>query len=140
MTIIAALPFVLKDVDLKIGADNYEAHVSGVTFTPSTSTVTWQGLTPTAAFSDATTPTWVCTLDYAQDWETPNSLAQYLLANAGTPKVVVFKPNKAVGAGHPIFTATLNIVAGPIGGAVNVVQTASVSCGVVGAPVKTITV
>ena len=140
MTIIAAVPYVLKDTDLKIGADNYEAHVSGVVFTPSSGTVTWQGLTPAAAFSDATTATWVCTLNYAQDWETPNSLAQYLLANAGTAKVVVFKPSKAAGAGHPIFTATLNIVAGPIGGDVNTVQVASVTCGVVGVPVKTVSV
>ena len=140
MTIIAALPFVLKDVDLKVGADNYEAHVSGVSFTPSSSSVTWQGLTPTASFTDAGTATWTATLNYAQDWETPNSLASYLLANAGTAKVVVFKPSKAIGAGHPIFTATLNIVAGPIGGDVNTVQTASVTCGVVGVPVRTSTV
>ena len=39
MAIIAVAPFVLKDVTLKIGADNYEKHVSSVTFTPSTSTV-----------------------------------------------------------------------------------------------------
>ena len=102
--------------------------------------MTWQGLTPTAAFSDATTPTWTATLNYAQDWETPNSLAQYLLTNAGTAKVVVFKPSKAAGAGHAIFTATLNIVAGPIGGDVNTVQVASVTLGVVGVPVKTTSV
>ena len=140
MAVIAAVPFVLKNVTLKVGSDNYEAHVSEVTFTPSTSTVTWQGLTPAAAFSDATTATWVCTMAYAQDWDTTNSLANYLLANAGTAKVAVFQPNAAAGAGHAIFTATLNIVAGPIGGAVNVVQTGSVTCGVVGVPVKTLSV
>ena len=140
MTVIAAVPFVLKDVDFKVGTDNYEAHVSEITFTPSTSTVTWQGLTPAAAFSDATTATWVCTMAYAQDWDTVSSLANYLLTNAGTAKVVVFKPSKASGAGHAIFTATLNIVAGPIGGAVNVVQVGSVTCGVVGVPVKTLSV
>ena len=140
MSIIAALPFVLKNVDLKVGTDNYETHVSGVSFTPSTSTVTWQGLTPAAAFSDATAATWTCTLNYAQDWDTPDSLANYLLSNAGTAKVVVFKPSAAAGAGHAIFTATLNIVAGAIGGEVNAVQTASVTCGVVGVPVKTLSV
>jgi hypothetical protein len=107
-----------------------------VRFVPSRSIVTWQGGTSDASFSEATNATWTCVLNYAQDWETPDSLAEYLLDNDGQQKVVVFKP-KGDGTGLPIFTATLILVAGDIGGDVNTVQTASVTCGVVGAPVKT---
>lgn len=136
MATIAAQPFVLKDALLKVGADNYEAHVSSVLFTPSSSGITWQGLTPASAFSDAGSPTWTCTIEYAQDWKTANSLAQYLLANAGTQKVVEFRP-QGTATGNPIFTATVVIVPGPIGGSVNTVQAASVTMGVIGVPVKT---
>jgi hypothetical protein len=136
MATIAAAPFVLKDALFQVGADNYEAHVSSVVFTPSSSGITWQGLTPASAFSDAGAPTWTCTIQYAQDWKTANSLAQYLLANAGTQKVVIFKPQGAT-TGSPIFTATLVIVPGPIGGDVNTVQVGTVTCGVIGVPVKT---
>lgn len=137
MAQIAVAPFVLKDVILQIGTDTYEMHCSSAQFVPSTSVVTWQGLTPAAAFSDTTTPSWTCVLNYAQDWETTNSLAQYLLANQNTEKVAVFKPRGAT-TGKPVFTATLLIAPGPIGGDVNTVQTGTVTLGVKGAPVKTV--
>lgn len=136
MATIAVAPFVLKDALFKVGTDNYEAHVSSVTFTPQMSPVTWQGLTPASAFSDASNPVWQCTISFAQDWTTTNSLAQYLLTNAGQQKTVVFNPQGAT-TGKPVFTATLIIAPGQIGGDVNTVQTATVTMGVVGAPVKT---
>lgn len=136
MTQIAVAPYVLKDALLSIATDNYEKHVSGVVFTPQTSPVTWQGLTPDSAFSDASNPIWTLQMDYAQDWTTVNSLAQYLLTNAGQQKIAVFKPLGAT-TGKPLFTATIIIVPGPIGGAVNTVQVGTVTMGVVGQPVKT---
>lgn len=136
MVAVAVAPFVLKDVKFTVGTDDYEAHVSSVQFVPNMATVTWQGLTPSAAFTDTTSPTWTCTVSLAQDWTTANSLAQYLLTNAGTKKTVVFKP-KGTTTGMPIFTAELMIAPPPIGGDVNTVQVASVTMGVVGAPVKT---
>ena len=137
MAVIAVSPYVLKDAVFTVATDSYENHVSGVTFTPATTPVTWQGLTPASAFSDASSPVWTCVVSYAQDWKTTNSLAQYLLANAGLQKVVVFKPLGAT-TGQPIFTATLIIAPGPIGGDVNTVQVGSVTMGVVGAPVRTV--
>jgi hypothetical protein len=137
MPVINVAPFVIKDAVLSIATDQYEKHVSGVLFTPNTSGITWQGMTPDSAFSDSSNPTWTCQLDYAQDWTTANSLAQYLLANAGQQKVCVFKPLGAT-TGKPLFTATLLIVPGPIGGAVNAVQTATVTMGVIGQPVKSV--
>jgi hypothetical protein len=136
MTQIAVAPFVLKDAILTIATDSYEMHVSSVSFEPKSDTQTWQGLTPAAAFSDQSTPIWTCKLSYAQDWSTTNSLAQYLLANTGQQKVAVFKPQGTT-TGKPIFTATLIMSPGPIGGDVNTVQTGEVTLGVVGAPVKT---
>lgn len=136
MAQIATTPIVLKDVLLVIGTDNYETAVSEVVFTPTSSQVSWQGLTPASTFVDQTTPTWTCKLTYAQDWVTANSLAQYLLANAGAQKTLVFKPQGSA-AGKPIITATVIIAPGPIGGAVNTVQVGTVTLGVVGTPAKT---
>lgn len=136
MASIGIAPFVLKDMILSVGTDSYEQAVSSVQFVPSSSTVTWQGGTPASTFTDQTTPSWTCTLGYAQDWTTVNSLAQYLLANAGQQKAVVFKP-QGIATGKPSFAATLIIAPGPIGGDVNTVQVATVTLGVIGAPVKT---
>lgn len=135
MATITSAPYVLKDAVLTIDSDDYEAHVSSVTLTPSTSTVTWQGITPAASFTDTTSPSWTCALAYAQDWTTTDSLAQYLLENAGERKTMVFQPVGAT-AGDPTFTATVIIAPGPIGGAVNTVQVGTVTLGVVGEPVK----
>lgn len=136
MATIVVAPFVLKDILMTIGVDNYESSLSSVLFTPETKAVSWQGLTPAATFTDQTSPVWTCTLEYAQDWTTANSLAQYLLANSGTQKVAVFKPQGAI-TGKPIITATLVLAPGPIGGAVNQFLTGKVSLGVAGSPVKT---
>lgn len=136
MATIATTPFVLVDAIMTVGTDDYQTAISSVQFVPASATVTWQGLTPASAFTGQTSATWTCKLKYAQDWKTTNSLAQYLLANAGTTKTAVFKP-QGVTTGSPIITATLMIVPGPIGGDVNTVQVGEVTLGVVGAPVKT---
>lgn len=138
MPTIAASPFVLRDVDLKIGAsagvgDNYEGHVSTVRFDPSAPTVSWQAMTPAGAYSAQGTTTWTLTISGAQDWATVNSLTSYLLANDGTEKVVVFMPRK--GSGQKTFTATVTLAAPPIGGDVNTVAQFTVTLGVKGAPV-----
>lgn len=139
MTVIAVAPFTLKDIDLKIAADNYEAHVSQVEFTPTTAQVTWKGLTPTAVYTDQTSPTWTCTLSGAQDWDTANSLAQYLLANAGQQKIVIFKPKKGTAGTMRTFTATCTMVPTTIGGTIDTVPVFTVTLGVVGAPVPSLT-
>lgn len=127
MTQIDVKPLVLKDVFLKIAADNYEKHVSGVMWVPSSPTSTWQGLTPSASFSDTGTATYVCTLNYVQDWETEDSLSQYLHEHEGETIEMVFTPVK--GSGKKTFTADVTIVPGQIGGEVNAYATTSVSLG-----------
>lgn len=131
MASIDIAPIVLKNVLLTIGEDSYEKNVSGVEFVPSVTTVNWKGLHPDAVHTDVSTATWVCNLSYAQDWETADSLSQYLLEHEGETVDATFEPVNG-GAG---FTAELVITPGSIGGQVDAVAVASVSLGVKGRPV-----
>lgn len=131
MAQIEVQPIVLRDCLLSIAADSYEKHVSGVTITPSTGTVSFNGLTPDATFTFPTATTWGAQLDYAQDWETANSLSRYLFDHAGEQVTMLFEP-KAGGLGWQV---DVFIAPGQIGGQVNAVATASVTLGVVGKPV-----
>ncbi|MGG7509435.1 hypothetical protein [Plantibacter sp. YIM 135249] len=130
---IAVKPRVFKNYLLKIGADNYEKHVSSVKITPSSSIQTWKGGTPDAVFTDTTNPTFTCGLEYAQDWETANSLSVYLLNNEGKEVAVEFSP---LGSG-PKFAVTVIITQGDIGGAIESFGTASVTLPVRGKPAYT---
>lgn len=123
MAQIAVAPLVLKDVTLTLGTDTYEKHVDSVAFTPSASTLTWTGLDGTT-HSDVGQATWVSDLSYAQDWDTANSLSQYLLANEGDTVAATLKPRSGSG---PSFTSTLTITPGAIGGGVGAYATAKVS-------------
>lgn len=116
----------MKDVTLNFAANGYEKHVSSVTFTPKASTISWQGLTPTAKFTDVTAAEWTCVIEYVQDWDTTNSLSKYLFANEGTTVAVTFKPKQA---GTPSFAANLVLTPGAIGGKVNAYATTSVTLG-----------
>lgn len=126
MPSIASSPLVLKDVTITLGANGYEKHVSSVTLTPKSSTISWQGLTPSASFTDITSPEWTVELEYIQDWDTANSLSKYLFASAGTSVIAVFKPKAA---NTPTFTSTVTLASGPIGGQVNKYATSKVTLG-----------
>lgn len=126
MASIAVAPLVLKDVTITLGANGYEKHVSSVKFVPKSTTIEFQGMTPSAAFTDTTVQTWTCEIEYVQDWETTNSLSKYLLAGAGTAVAATFKPKAA---GSPSFAATLSLQSGEIGGKVNAYATTKVSLG-----------
>lgn len=131
MAQIGVAPIILKDVLFQVETDSYEKHVSSVEFVPSSSTVTWKGLTPASVFSFGTNATWVCNVSFAQDWETADSLAQYLFENEGEEIDVVFEPVNG-GTG---FSATLIVSPGSIGGAVDSVAVSTVALGVKGKPV-----
>ena len=77
-------PLVLKDVVLQFGdaetGKDFRKHVDQVTFTPSSSQMTWTGLGANT-HSDVTTATWTVALNYAQDWDTADSLSRYLFEN-----------------------------------------------------------
>jgi len=124
MATIAASPFVLRNVLLTIGTDNYEAHVSQVEFVPTASSVSWTGLANNTVTS-TTTATWVANLSFAQDWVTANSLSQYLLANEGEVVEVTFKPAD----GGPSFTSDVTIAPGGIGGTAGAFAVGTVALG-----------
>jgi hypothetical protein len=131
MSIIQIQPLVLKDFVLNIGTDQFEKNVSSVTFTPAASTITWQGGTPDASFTDTGRATWTAAIAYAQDWDTAGSLSQYLYTNEGATVPAVFRPRNGVG---PSFSTSLTITPGAIGGDVNAVSVATVTLGVSGKP------
>lgn len=129
-------PRLLRDCKLTIvsGTDTYEfeSHVSQVQFDPSTSVQTWKGLKPTAVFSAGTSPTWTCTIAYAQDWDTANALSSFLFDHQGEKLACHFEPEN----GEAGWDATLLIAPGSIGGTVDAFATSSVTLGVDGQPVK----
>lgn len=125
MAQIAVTPIVLKDVTLTIGGTNtYEKHVDQVVFTPSASTQSWTGLALNT-YTSTTTATWTCNLQYAQDFDTTDSLSLYLHNNEGSDVALVFVPV----SGGATFTTTVSISPGAIGGNVNQYATASVTLG-----------
>jgi hypothetical protein len=134
MAQIAVAPLFLKDVLFSVGTDSYEKHVSSVTFTPSTSPQTWKGLNPESTFTNVGTATWTVDIEFAQDWATTSSLSAYLFDNQGQTKTVVFEP---VNGGQG-FTASIIIVAGAIGGAVDGYGTATVSLPLQGQPTRAV--
>lgn len=127
MAVIAAPnPLVLKHVVLEVGADDFAAHVSSVTFTPAASTLSWQGLTPDSTFTDVSKATWTVGLTFAQDWTATTSLSRYLFDNEGETVAMEFKPKSGEG---PSFTADVTITPGAIGGDVNTVAVGTVTLG-----------
>lgn len=135
MTVIAPKPFTFRDMTFKVGSDNYEAGVSKVELVPTTSTVIFKGAAPGATFTDVTEASWVANVEYAQDWETPGSLSNYLHEHAGETVEVEFVPRR--GVDQPSVTATVVLVPGSIGGTVDQTAKGSVSLGVQGKPVIT---
>jgi len=134
-TAVPVNPFSMKDVSLVLGPTEagyeFRTSVSSVQFTPSASTVTWSGL-GLNTYTDVNTATWVCTLEYAQDWDAPESLSAFLYENEGATVPVVFKPKNA---GAKTFTGEVIITPGAVGGPVNAVAVASVTLGMPAKPV-----
>lgn len=126
MAQIAVAPLVMKDCLLRIDVDNYEKHVSGVTWEPSASSIEWHGLTPDSGFTDVSSATWTAELAYVQDWTTVDSLSRYLYEHEGETVGCEFTPTNGDG---PSFTANLVITPGAIGGEVNSYATTSVTLG-----------
>lgn len=127
MTTLDVQPLILKDVELVIEAlgDDYRKHVSGVTFTPSSSQTTWTGLGRNT-HTDSATPTWTVQFDYVQDWTSTDSLSRYLYENEGETVPVTFRPISGAG---PSFKANITVIPGAIGGQVNAFATTSVTLG-----------
>lgn len=133
MAQINVQPLYLKDVVLTVDGDTYEKHVSGVTFTPSVSTATFKGLDSDAVFTQASNATWTVDLTYVQDWDTADSLSAYLFNNAGSEITLSFLAQTGSGT----WSATVIVVPGAVGGAVDAYATSTVSLPVQGQPTYT---
>ena len=132
MAVVAAAPFVLKNVTCGIGTDSYEAALRTVRFDPTTNVIKWRGLTPTSRFRFASDPEWTATVTFAQDFASASSLSKRLhSAVPGESVVMTFDPI----AGGATITATILLVPGTIGGDIDTVPESSVTFEVVGAPV-----
>lgn len=128
--VIPIEPVFMDAADMTLGGDDYAAHISGASFVPATSTVTWTGAKPGSSFSRNARATWVCTINLAQDWESEKSLSQYLHDHEGEVVPITLAPV----SGGKAFTADVIIVPGTIGAEVNQFGTSSVSLGVNGRP------
>ncbi|QOC24397.1 hypothetical protein IC744_14020 [Microbacterium hominis] len=97
---------------ITIGTDSYKSAILSATLTPTTPTEVLRdiggGITTVAG-----TPEWALGLNLAQDLKTANSLSQYLIANAGTKKTIVYTPQ----TGGKGFTVTALILPAAVGGA-----------------------
>lgn len=133
MASIAPKPLFLRNCTVSIGTDSYEKAINSVVFTPTSSTVTYKGLTPDSVYNFATPATWVAAVAFAQDWSTTGSLSNYLHEHEGESVTMTFEP-AVDDTQSPTVTATITIVPGSIGGAQGAVATSSVSLPVSGRP------
>lgn len=135
MAAVATVPLFMNNATLKIdtAGDNYESAISSVKFTPSSSVQTFTAISPGAVYTEAAPTTWTLDLEFVQDWDTADSLANYLLANKGVSKPCVFEPID----GGASVAATIILAPGAIGGAAGAFGTSTVSMGVLGDPVVT---
>jgi len=133
MALIEVQPLVLKDVLMQIGDNNYEKALSSAQFVPTSSTITWQGLVPSASFTDVSSALWNAALTLVQDWDTPGSMSEYLYDNEGKTVPASFRPRSGRGSR---FTVPLVITPGAIGGAVNTFNESTVNLGCLGKPVR----
>lgn len=135
MAVIVLDPIMMGNAKLTLGTNDYEGHVSSAAFMPgNNSPVVFKGLSQDSVHTFATKASWTLDLEYAQDWETANSLSLYLLANEGNTVTATFEP---VDGGQG-YTADVIITPGAIGGAVDTVAVGSVSLGVKGRPVAAV--
>lgn len=136
MASVEVSPLYMSQCTFTVDADDYEAAVDQVTFTPASSTQTWQGMKAGAVFTRAAQATWTCQIEFAQDYSTAGSLANYLFANEGQQKAVTFVPDTTDTA-SPTIAGTIIITPGAIGGKVNAFATASVTLPMTGKPTIT---
>jgi len=128
---ISVNPFSMKDAVLLLPTDDFAAACSSVAITPSSSTVKFQGLKPTASYTDSTPDEWTCVITFAQDWDTTGSLSRYLFDNIGETVEATFEPK----SGGSAITANIIIAPGGFGGDAGAIAVSSVTFGVSGRPV-----
>lgn len=134
MAVISLTPTVLKDALFTLDGNDYSGHVNNVTFTPTSTTITFKGLTPESVYTDVTNATYGVAITYAQDSETEDSLTNLLFDKEGETVELVYAASKSTGATK--YTAQVKLVPGVIGGAGDSYLTSTVTLGISGRPVK----
>lgn len=129
MAKIAAKPVLFK-APVSVGTDEYTAHLNRAEFVPTQPTASWTDLDGVATNFGGDS-SWVLELGGCQDWETVNSLSQYLNANEGAEITVSFP---FAGATH---SATVIAAAVAIGGTINEPAVWSKTLQVQGKPTST---
>lgn len=112
MAKIAAKPVRFK-APVNIGEDEYTAHLNQAEFQPTAPTSSWTDLDgKVTQFGGESS--WVLALAGAQDWETVNSLSQFLLEHDGEQITVSIDL-----PGGKTATGTVTAAAVTIGGQIN---------------------
>lgn len=140
MPVVEVRPFIMRNAVVSFDADDFAKAVSTATLTPSSGTTDFKGLKPTAVFTFPQATTWVLELTYSQDWSASTSLSRFLFDHAGETLDFELNPDdQGTGAtvGSTVWSGTVAIAPGAVGGDVDSVATATVSLGIVGAPVPT---
>lgn len=133
---MAVNPLFLKSATLTIDGIAVADEVSNVTFTPTSSAITFKGISGLTSQSSSV-EVWAVSLTYIQDWTQANSLSMRLFNNANKSVTVVFRPSG--GATGPSVTATVTLTPGAIGGAVDAAAESSVTLPVSGRPAISLT-
>jgi hypothetical protein len=136
MAIIEVKPFIMRNAIVSFGSDDFAKAVSSATLTPAGGTTPFKGLKPSAVFTFPQSVTWTLDLEFAQDWSAETSLSRYLFEHQGETIDATLNADDQT-AGTTSWDITVAIAPGAVGGPVDSVATATVSLGVVGAPVPT---
>jgi hypothetical protein len=140
MAIIAVTPFVMKNAVISFGTDDFAKAVSSAVLTPSGGMTPFKGLKTDAVYTFPQSVTWTLDLTFAQDWSIAGSLSKYLWTNQGQNVACTINvDDKAGTTGETSWALTVSITPGAVGGPVDSVAVATVSLGVIGAPVPTLT-
>ncbi len=118
MATITPTPYILRDMLVTIGSDEYAAAIDQLTITPKTSPQVFQGGRPSAKFVDLPDPEWDVAIQYAQD-NAATSFTRYLHANQGKVVDMTFQPKAGtLSAANPAVKCKVMILPGTLGGTI----------------------
>lgn len=123
---------VLRDAIVTIGDNEFQTSISNITMTPTATSIVWSGVGGNT-LTDTSSATWAAAITFAQDFETPNSLSQFLFDNEGATFPFYFRPRNGVGMA---YTGVVTITPGAIGGAVNTINESTVTLGLSSKPTQ----
>ncbi|QEO08888.1 hypothetical protein [Protaetiibacter larvae] len=113
-----------KDIRVKVGADNYEKHVSDINWPSNQTAQSWHGGTPDAIAPDLSEGDQVCNLTFIQAWDDEDSFCRFAFDHAGETVTISYKPH----ADSDVeFTAEVTLIRPQIGGKVNQFNESTIS-------------